>query len=182
MTRIGVAIPVPEPWAAQLQRHRVSFGDPQATAIPTHLTLVPPTDVCGDLADVHAHLERVAARHAPFRLTLRGTATFRPVSPVVFVAVAEGISSCELLASAARSGPLAQQLSFPYHPHVTVAHDVPDEALDTAFETLADFGCSFTVDAFWLYTHCDGVWHPARAHALTGQVVQDDPAHGSKDS
>ena len=39
-------------------------------------------------------------------MRLRGTGTFRPVSPVVFVNVAEGISRCELLADAVRRGPL----------------------------------------------------------------------------
>ena len=39
---------------------------------------------------VDEHLAAVAARHAPFVVHLRGTATFRPVSPVVFVQVVEG--------------------------------------------------------------------------------------------
>ena len=38
---------------------------------------------------------------------LRGTATFLPVSPVVFVALAQGISACERLSDAIRTGPLA---------------------------------------------------------------------------
>ena len=33
-----------------------------------------------------------------------------------------------------RSGPLERELKFPYHPHVTVAHDLPEEALDRAFD------------------------------------------------
>lgn len=167
MTTIGVAIPVPEPWGSRLQRHRASFGDPQADAIPTHLTLVPPTDVDDEVDTVEKHLSEVAANAAPFTLTLQGTATFRPVSPVVFVAVTEGISSCEQLAAQARQGPLEQKLSFPYHPHVTVAHDVPDEDLDRAFTELADFGCSFVVDAFLLYVHgCDEVWRPSNGFTL----------------
>ena len=125
MSTIGVAISIPEPWASQLQDHRASFGDPEANAIPTHITLIPPTDVGNQLEAVSVHLAGVATRHGPFRLRLRGTATFRPISPVVFVNVTEGISICEVLAADARSGPLEQELVFPYHPHVTVAHDLP---------------------------------------------------------
>ena len=69
-----------------------------------------------------------------FRIRLRGTGTFRPVSPVVFVMVAEGISGCEQLAVSVRRGPLAVDLQFPYHPHVTVAHHLADGSLDRAFD------------------------------------------------
>lgn len=167
MVTVGVAIAIPEPYGSELQGHRASFGDPQAHAIPTHVTLVPPTEVADDIEAIHTHLEQVAGRHQSFRLRLRGTATFRPVSPVVFVAVTEGISSCEMLATDTRSGVLSQQLAFPYHPHVTVAHDLDDAALDRAYETLAEYDCSFEVDSFHLYVHgTDGVWRPESRFSL----------------
>src|SRR4051794_15445184 len=97
-----------------------------AEAIPTHVTLVPPTDVADSLDKVERHLADIASATKPFRLHLRGTATFRPTSPVVFIAISEGIANCEVLAGAARQGPLEQELTFPYHPHVTVAHDIDD--------------------------------------------------------
>ena len=169
MSTIGVAIAIPEPWATDLQAQRASFGDPQASAIPTHITLVPPTDVGDELDAVEKHLTEVATQQSSFRLRLRGTATFRPVSPVVFIAVSEGISACELLAQAARSGPLEQELTFPYHPHVTVAHHLDESALDHAYETLADFDCTFEVTDFHLYQHGDdGVWRPASTYPLSG--------------
>ena len=42
--------------------------------------------------------------------------------PVVFVNLVEGISQTEQLAHDCRRGPLAVDLTYPYHPHVTVAH------------------------------------------------------------
>lgn len=166
MRTIGVAIPIPEPWGGELQRWRRSFGDPQADAIPTHVTLLPPTEVDPEvLPAVERHLSSVASSVPAFRMRLRGTATFRPVSPVVFVAVAEGISFCEQLSASVRSGPLAQELRFNYHPHVTVAHELADDVLDKAFEELADFEAAFDVPAFRLYEH-DGVWRPQRDFTL----------------
>jgi 2'-5' RNA ligase len=165
---IGVAVAIPEPWASQLQDYRTRLGDETATMIPTHITLVPPTEV-DDAAveEIETHLAAVAERLDAFEVHLRGTGTFRPVSPVVFVAVVKGISSCEQLASAVRRGPLTVELSFPYHPHVTVAHDLPDAALDKAFEELADFESTFVVEDFHLYVHDerDG-WRPTRTFAL----------------
>ena len=170
MTTIGVAIPIPDPYGSELRKYRADFGDPQAASVPTHVTLLPPTEIGGDDLDrVDEHLTAVAARYERFRIRLRGTGTFRPVSPVVFVMLAEGISSCEVLQSRVRSGPLEVSLRFPYHPHVTVAHDLDETALDTAFRELADYDCSFDVGAFWRYQHGDdGVWRPQKGFDLTG--------------
>jgi 2'-5' RNA ligase len=165
---IGVAVAVPEPYGSELRRYRASFGDPQAEAVPTHVTLLPPTEIEPDrLVEIEDQLARVASRHPSFRMHLRGTATFRPVSPVVFVAVTEGISACEVLAGDVRSGYLERELTFPYHPHVTVAHHLDDAALDKAFKALADYECTFEVTAFHLYVHGeDEVWRPYRAFEL----------------
>jgi 2'-5' RNA ligase len=170
MTTIGVAIPIPDPYGSELRRYRADFGDPQAASVPTHVTLLPPTEIDDeDLEQIDAHLLEVAARYPRFRIRLRGAGTVRPVSPVVFVMLAEGISSCEVLQSLVRSGPLDVSLRFPYHPHVTVAHDVEKESLDKAFRELSDYDCSFEVAAFCRYEHGeDGVWRPQRGFALSG--------------
>ncbi|MDN5854145.1 MAG: 2'-5' RNA ligase family protein, partial [Actinomycetia bacterium] len=117
MPTIGVAIPVPDPYGSELRAHRASFGDPMAETVPSHVTLLPPTEVERDeIPDVIAKLDGLAAKHPPFTMRLRGTGTFRPVSPVVFVTVSEGISPTEVLASAVRGELLRGKLEFPYHP------------------------------------------------------------------
>ena len=168
MPTIGVSIAIPSPHAEMLQARRASYGDPLAESIPTHVTLLPPTPVeDDDLAKVVAHLEDVASSGHSFPMVLRGTGTFRPTSPVVFVQVSGGLADCELLEKSVRRGPLDRDLEFYYHPHVTVAHHLDDEALDRAFTDLADFECSFDVDEFHLYEHgADGVWRPVRTFRL----------------
>ncbi len=167
MPTIGVAIAIPEPWATELQDYRKHIGDATASLIPTHITLVPPTEVGDDLAGIEGHLAGAAAGLRAFRVHLRGTGTFRPVSPVVFVTLVEGISQCEQLADAVRRGPLDVELKFPYHPHVTVAHDLGEGALDQAFEELAAFECEFRVDEFHLYVHdVERGWQPTRDFPL----------------
>ncbi|HYO39472.1 MAG TPA: 2'-5' RNA ligase family protein [Nocardioidaceae bacterium] len=169
-TTIGVAIAVPDPWGAQLQDYRVSLGDNSAAGVPTHVTLLPPFSVARSAVPaIEQHLLQASATHPGFRMHLRGTGTFRPVSPVVFVTVAEGISACEQLASLVRRAPLPSAYPFPYHPHVTVAHHLADEVLDRAFEELSDFECSFRVDRFALYVHESGTgWVPTRHFFLAG--------------
>ena len=120
-----------------------------------------------DLPLVEKHLAEASADVPSFEILLRGTGTFRPVSEVVFVMLATGISQCEQLAERLRSGPLESPLNFPYHPHVTVAHDVEPELLDRAFTELADFTAYFTVSAFSLYRHEAGTgWQPTREFPL----------------
>ncbi len=168
MPIIGVAIAIPEPWATELQDYRTAVGDTTAAMIPTHVTLVPPTEVDDvHLAEIEKHLEEAAADVRRFRIHLRGTGTFRPVSPVVFVSLAEGISQCEQLAGAVRRGPLDVELDYPYHPHVTIAHHLEDELLDRAFDELAGFDCVFDVGEFHLYVHDEEAgWQPTRQFAL----------------
>ncbi len=172
MRTIGVAIAIPEPYGGELQRWRSALGDPLADAIPTHVTLLPPGRVDDDaMPAIERHLLAVAESGEPFEMRLHGTGTFRPVSPVVFVTVADGISWCERLATGVRSGPLARELAFPYHPHVTVAHDLPEHMLGKAYEALDGYDCEFSVQSFSLFEHgADLVWRPQRDFALGGPL------------
>jgi 2'-5' RNA ligase len=169
-TTIGVSIPIPAPHGEFLQARRAAFGDPSAAKIPAHITLLPPTPVDGDAyAEFHQHCADVAQKHAPFDVVLRGTGTFRPVSDVVFIQVARGVSACEALEMDLRSGPVSRRLDFYYHPHVTVAHNVPEEALDRAFDELAGYAVQFTVASYHLYEQgTDEVWRPVHTFDLSG--------------
>lgn len=169
ITRIGVAVDIPEPWGSALTRRRAEAGDPQAAYTPAHVTLLGPTEVAADaLPAIEKHLEALASAQQPFTIHLRGTGTFRPVTEVVFVTLAQGISECELLAEAiTRSEDINRDTRFPYHPHVTVAQDVPAAALDAVFEDLAGFSARFEVSSFTLFSHGgEGPWRPRRDFPL----------------
>jgi 2'-5' RNA ligase len=157
---IGVSIAVPEPYGSLLQQRRAGFGDPLAHCIPTHVTLLPPTEVASEsLPEFREHLAAVAAAGRAFRMRLDGTATFRPLSPVVYVELAEGGRECAELQEQVRSGSVRRELQFPYHPHVTVAHGISEEAMDLAQLHLADFAATWIAAGFALYEQDDvGVW------------------------
>jgi 2'-5' RNA ligase len=165
---IGVSLAVPEPWGSELQEYRIAMGDEDARQIPTHITLLPPHELADDdLGAVEKHLTDVASRVDPFRIHLRGTGTFQPVSPVVFVGVVQGISQCEMLAAAVLQGPLAIERAFPFHPHVTIAHHLPEPKLEQAFVEFERFDAAFDAQEMWMYLH-DAVsgWQPTRAFAF----------------
>ena len=167
---LGVAITVPTPWREELAGWRERVGDPEAARVPPHVTLLPPTEVPADrLPEIEDHLAEAAADFPAFELHLSGTGTFRPVSDVVFVVVAAGIAQCEQLEARVRSGPLGRQTRFPYHPHVTVAHDIPPAGLEAAYAGLADFDARFVVSGFTVFEQeTGGIWVTRKDFTLLG--------------
>jgi 2'-5' RNA ligase len=161
---IGVALDIPEPYGSQLQEWRERLGDPNAERIVPHVTLLPPTPVAAEtLPDIEEHLRAVASTFEPFDIRLRGSATFLPISPVVFVPLVLGIAECEQLERAVRSGPLRRTIGYPYHPHVTVAHDLPADALDRAYVELAGYDASFRMWGLTLFEQGPDLhWRPQR--------------------
>ncbi|MEY7979487.1 2'-5' RNA ligase family protein [Streptomyces pilosus] len=172
---IGVSIAVPEPHGSRLQQLRAGFGDAAAHGIPTHVTLLPPTEVGDtDLAAVEAHLGEVAAAARPFPMRLSGTGTFRPLPPVVFVQGVAGGAAGPWLQKQIRSasGPMARELQFPYPPHVTVAHGIDEAAMDRAHAELADYEAQWACTGFALYEQgADGVWRKLRDFPFGSVVV-----------
>ena len=180
---VGVTIELPEPLGSELTAWRERLGDPSAAKIPPHITLLPPTPLDVEVVETFAeYLAGVAAAHQPFRVKLAGSDTFRPVSPVVFVALAEGATGCAAVQHDVRSGPVQRDLPFPYYPHVTVAHDLPEPALDRALDALSDFEAEFEATGFALFERDDdGYWHPGREFHFGGpQPNGTKPPHRSE--
>ncbi|WP_158277148.1 2'-5' RNA ligase family protein [Serinibacter arcticus] len=123
-----------------------------------------------DLSDVEKQLTRAARTVAPFTIELSGAGSFRPTTQVVYAALTRGAASCDRLQRASRQGPLELELRFDYHPHVTVAQDVPAQDLDAAENALRDFRAEFEARSFVLYERGpDGVWNTIRTYPLTGR-------------
>lgn len=176
MQTIGVVIPIPEPWGSELQGLRERIGDPMAELIAPHITLLPPVGLATTMVtEVVDHLAAAAAAVEPFEIHLSGAGTFRPTSSVVFVELASGSEGCAALERGVRSGPLGIDLAWPYHPHVTVAHHLPDELLDAASAEVVGFEATFRVDDVTLYIlDPDGRWHPTHTFPLARRVPARD--------
>lgn len=164
---LGVTVAIPEPYRSVLSRARAEVGDPLAQIIPPHVTLLPPTEIAeSDLNGVHSLLEAVAQRHGCFTMGLKGTDTFRPISPVVFVALDQGWKECSDLQAELNVGVLAQEREFPYHPHVTIAHNLTPEQLDHAQDMMRGFTGQFTVHTIELFEHVGQQWRELRSFPL----------------
>ena len=168
---LGVAIALPEPWASLVRLVRTSAGDPCGRSVPPHITLVPPTAVAsGRIDEVVAHLSEVARGTGPFVVRLTGTGSFRPVTPVVYLCVVRGGHECDALQERVRTGVLQGPLRYPFHPHVTLAHEVDDHALDEAASAARDVDATFVVENLHLYGMApDGSWEVLATPALAGR-------------
>lgn len=175
---VGITIPIPEPLATELAKRRASFGDPMAVLVPPHITLItttPATDWQGTID----HVRRVAKEQRCFTVTLRSSGSFRPLSPVVFLKLDQGFEECVELHEKLQTGPLERDLEFPFHPHVTVAHDVSDAGMDAAVEELDSFEASFPVRSMGLYEHQrSGLWK-LREELNFGEDTQGSETSGS---
>jgi 2'-5' RNA ligase len=172
---VGITIPIPEPLAGALESWRASFGDPMAAVVPPHITLITTTPASDWDATID-HVRAVARTQRPFEVRLRSTGSFRPVSPVVFLKLVEGFDECVELHARLQTGPLERELDFPFHPHVTVAHDVSEAGMDAAVEELHAFEASFEVRSMGLYEHVpSGLWK-LREELHFGEVADGSEA------
>jgi 8-oxo-dGTP pyrophosphatase MutT (NUDIX family)/2'-5' RNA ligase len=159
--RLGVVARLPEPLGIHVQAWRRALGDPAAERIAPHLTLVPPQTVAErDLERAVALVERAAEAAVPFLVELAGAATFLPGSPVAYLVVREGGPALEALEAALLESPLDRR-THPFHPHVTVAQDLPPDRIEAAAAELAGFRAAFPVrDLAVLREEPDKTWRP----------------------
>ncbi|WP_116112667.1 2'-5' RNA ligase family protein [Austwickia chelonae] len=168
VTRVGVAIALPEPHAGLLQEARRNFGDLQGDLVRTHVTLAGPREIPDrEMSRVQEHLAMICRDQGPFDVLLQGATSFRPVTQVSYLRVCRGAEECRQLAEAICTGPLAAPQHYPYHPHVTLAQDLPEEALDRAEQEFSDYSLGFRVQELGLYA-CDRYdrWRLLRDFAL----------------
>jgi 8-oxo-dGTP pyrophosphatase MutT (NUDIX family) len=117
-----------------------------------------------------ALVERAAAEAVPFLVELDGAATFLPDNPVAYLVVREGGPALHALETALQASPLDRR-THPFHPHVTVTQDLPDERIEAAARELAGFRATFPIrEVALLREDHDKVWRPA-ATATVGATT-----------
>jgi 2'-5' RNA ligase len=164
---LGVVIPVPEPQRSVLRAWRRKFGGADSEPIAPHITLVSG----GYLSSWEQAAERVrdvAQESSCFTVELGAARSFRPASQVVYLPLAEGGEQCWSLHRALLADQLCHDSKFEYHPHLTIAQNVPEADLDAAQEQLNDVALGFAVDCLQLFDTRDGAWNLCEEISLRG--------------
>ena len=169
--RLGVALLVPPPVAAEIDGLRRACGDGALGRIPPHVTLVPPVNVRDDrYLDAVDVLRAAAASTRPFTVRLGPPATFAPVTPVLHLPV-HGDDVTALRDRVFRD-PLERPLTHPFVPHVTLADEIAEERLAPAVAALADYRATVTFDRVHLMRErSDRVWEPVADAPFADPIV-----------
>lgn len=148
---LSVVLEVPE----EVRRLVASGGrEPADGGVPAHITVFITERTPGSDPGDEALLERVRAACAgvgPGPVRLRGAATFRPVSDVVYVRVAEGAERLRRLHRGC-AAVLPDASPFDYHPHLTVAQGLAGAELDRVAAELADVEAVFDAVSLGVFT------------------------------
>jgi 8-oxo-dGTP pyrophosphatase MutT (NUDIX family)/2'-5' RNA ligase len=176
--RLGVVAPLPEPVGTYVQAWRRALCEPTRERIVPHITLAPPQSVPEDQVPAAVALvEKAAAAGVPGIVTLHGAGTFLPDSPVAYLAVAGGGAALAGLEQALRAEPLGRR-THPFHPHVTVAQELPAAELEAAVADLRDFHAAFPLGEIALMVQgADRAWRPLHTATVgASELVREVPA------
>lgn len=164
---LGVVIPVPEPQRSLLRDWRRLYGGAATEPIAPHITLIS-GGYLKSWEQAAARVREVAQESSCFTVRLAAARSFRPASQVVYLPVAEGGEHCWKLHRALVAEQLCHDSKFEYHPHLTIAQNVPEADLDAAQEQLHDVELGFAVDCLQLFDTRDGAWNLCEEIRLRG--------------
>jgi hypothetical protein len=110
-----------------LRRKLVPGCNPHA-----HISLLPPRPLAVDWSVASEQVRRVLNGWSPFEIELTGIAIF-PVTDVIYLQVGRGAAELQQVHNAMNAGALEFQEPFSYHPHITLAQELPrDKVADTS--------------------------------------------------
>lgn len=112
----------------KLHRELVPGCSPHA-----HVSLLPPRPLSVDWHEAREQARELLEAVEPFDIELKDVAIF-PITEVVYLEVGAGSPELRHLHDAMNSRALAFQEPFAYHPHVTIAQELPRGAVAMARE------------------------------------------------
>jgi len=127
----ALVVYIPDPLAEfldDLRKELVSDCLPRA-----HVTILPPRPL---QAETDAAIERartVAGGFAPFDIVTGGVEIF-PTTDVIYIGIQSGERELREMYRALNQGPLAFREPFPYHPHITLAQNLPTDRVQSLYE------------------------------------------------
>ncbi|HLY15629.1 MAG TPA: 2'-5' RNA ligase family protein [Bryobacteraceae bacterium] len=123
----ALVIYVPEPLCTFLDDLRLELvpgGNPHA-----HVSVLPPRPLPVAAWAAIQEARGIVAGFAPFEVQLGGIEKF-DVTDVIYISVTRGGDQLRQMHAALNRGALAFAEPFDYHPHITLAQDIPPERVE----------------------------------------------------
>ncbi len=113
---------IPEPLAGFLDRLRQELVP--NCFLRAHVTILPPRPLCTSSEEAWSTIRRLIPRFAPFEVELAQVEIF-PKSDVIYLGVGAGSDQLKQMHDALDIDGLRFDEFYHYHPHVTLAQDLP---------------------------------------------------------
>ena len=123
----ALVIYIPDPlgrFLDQLRTQLVPGSNPHA-----HVSVLPPRPLAVEWPVAGARVRSLAADWAPFDIELAPVQVF-PVTNVIYVELGAGAPELHRMHAASNSGVLEFSEPFEYHPHITLAQEIPPGDFD----------------------------------------------------
>lgn len=104
--------------------------------VKAHLTILPPRPIQVDPQDAWAQVKQDLVEFQPLHVELDDVAIF-PESQVIYIAIRTGLAQLERMNQRLNRGALAFEEPFEYHPHVTLAKDLPAASVEAMSQLAA---------------------------------------------
>jgi len=98
-----------------------------------HVTILPPRPVSVDVDEAIEHTRALVAGFAPFDV-VAGEVEMFPSTDVIYINIKQGEAELREVNQALSRGPLSFADPFPYHPHITLAQDLPPDRVKPLYE------------------------------------------------
>jgi 2'-5' RNA ligase len=122
----ALVIYLPDPLGSFLDDLRLEIApgcNPHA-----HVSVLPPRPLPVEPDAAIAEARETVASFAPFEIELGGIEKFDSTD-VIYISVDGGADQLQQMHQSLNAGALGFDEPFPYHPHVTLAQDIPPDAL-----------------------------------------------------
>lgn len=103
-----------------------------------HLTILPPRPIQGPVDDAVRNLAQGVQEFSPVYVELGAVEMFAE-SRVIYVSVTMGRVELERMHDALNTAAVAFDEPFPYHPHITLAQDIPSDSIASVLERARHF-------------------------------------------
>lgn len=130
----ALVIYIPHPlgrFLDDLRRELVPLCNPHA-----HVSVLPPRPLGVAWQVASEQVRALAASWAPFDVELGAISVF-PVTGVVYIEVGAGAEELTRMHRSTNTGSLAFDEPFVYHPHITVAQEIPEARAEAVHELAA---------------------------------------------
>jgi 2'-5' RNA ligase len=149
---------IPDPLARFLDDLRTDLTpgcNPRA-----HVTVLPPRPLQNNVNDTIREIVRQSRDVAPFRVEADDIQVFAE-SLVVYLGISKGIPELCAFYHRLNRGALAYQENFPYHPHITIAQNIPPDRAVGFAEVARERWAGYTGPRGFLVSSLSFVQHVA---------------------